>query len=328
VDNNFTVNQILIEKKMAEGFNISTGKAWGCSNGGGWVPYPRKIPRRHPLLDAVGRIDDPCAPCPANNPPSYDPTPKYKPPREGYPNNMCNLDDFRDAKMEAESGNPPGAVTNINIAPGTPGEITLCVRPTFQTETIMADPPTIQNCCDDARELDTLKDEVYKVIGPHEELEIGMKNWAKCVSPCGARLRRYPCRGVIRSPRPEWTKMNREELCKPSAVSTTQPDPEDSIPITGREFVEGKRTCDLYPIHPKLPPRFNNSEWFKGYGCEKFPHPFYITTAMDYGRFPPTAHTMTQSYYPIECKFTDHLAVTGMPRNRSLNLTSNKSCVC
>lgn len=48
---------------------------------------------------------------------------------------------------------------------------------------------------------------------------------------------------------------------------------------------------------------------------------------MDYFRFPPTAHTMTQAFYPRDTKFTDHLARTGMPRNRSLNLASNKTVV-
>lgn len=46
-------------------------------------------------------------------------------------------------------------------------------------------------------------------------------------------------------------------------MSTTEANPEDLKPLTGREFVEGKRTCDLYPIHEKLPTRFNNPEWFK-----------------------------------------------------------------
>jgi hypothetical protein len=45
-----------------EGYTAGPSEAaWGCVSPSGWVPYPRKIPRRHALLDTVGRMDDPCA---------------------------------------------------------------------------------------------------------------------------------------------------------------------------------------------------------------------------------------------------------------------------
>jgi len=51
-------------REMPEGYSSRpTEMAWGClgdSPNKGWVPYPKELPRRHPLLDTVGRTDDPC----------------------------------------------------------------------------------------------------------------------------------------------------------------------------------------------------------------------------------------------------------------------------
>ena len=60
------------------------------------------------------------------------------------------------------------------------------------------EPPSLEDCCKDARELDTLQSKVDEIIGPHEELEVGMQKWAKCQPACEPRLPAYPCRGVIR----------------------------------------------------------------------------------------------------------------------------------
>jgi hypothetical protein len=44
-----------------EGFTSRPSEmAWGCVPPSGWVPPPPAIPRRHPLIDTVGRTDDPC----------------------------------------------------------------------------------------------------------------------------------------------------------------------------------------------------------------------------------------------------------------------------
>ncbi|CAG7832690.1 unnamed protein product [Allacma fusca] len=300
---------------MAEGWNPSTGFAWGCTPPVGWVPYPQEIPRRHPLLDAVGRIDDPCA-RPSYNAPEYNPTPKFKPPREGYPNNLCNLSQYKHDGPEAVNDQ---VLANINVASGTQQAISLQVQPCSNVCTVRTEPPSVEDCCKDARELDTLKAKVNEVIGPHEEIEVGMRKWAQCQSVCQPRIPAYPCKGVISCPSRGWLDLD-EKIKAASAASMNSS--EDDNPLTGREFTEGKRTCDLYPIAENLPNRFNNPEWFKGYGCEKPAHPFYLTTGVDYGRFPPTAHTMTQVFFPRNNKFTSHLGKTGMFRNRSLNLAS------
>jgi len=55
-----------------EGFTSRpTETAWGCVAPSGWVPFPPQIPRRHPLLDAVGGMDDPCD-RPSHKPPDYE----------------------------------------------------------------------------------------------------------------------------------------------------------------------------------------------------------------------------------------------------------------
>lgn len=65
------------------------------------------------------------------------------------------------------------------------------------------------------------------------------------------------------SPRPDWPKLKKSERGKACLASAKEGDVEETKPLTGREFVEGKKTCDLYPIHVNLPKRFNNPEWFK-----------------------------------------------------------------
>lgn len=54
-----------------EGFTSRPSEmAWGCVKTNGWVPFPKHIPRRHALLDNVGRTDDPCD-RPTSNPPDW-----------------------------------------------------------------------------------------------------------------------------------------------------------------------------------------------------------------------------------------------------------------
>ncbi|CAL8113531.1 unnamed protein product [Orchesella dallaii] len=69
-----------------------------------------------------------------------------------------------------------------------------------------------------------------------------------------------------------------------------------------------------------LPRRFRNPALFKGYGCEKDEHPLFRTTSSSYGQFPPTTHDVPHKYHGLDTTFTVHLARTGMPRNRSLNI--------
>ncbi|XP_017774913.1 PREDICTED: UPF0691 protein C9orf116 [Nicrophorus vespilloides] len=80
------------------------------------------------------------------------------------------------------------------------------------------------------------------------------------------------------------------------------------------------RTSDFYKTCG-LPKRFEYPSWFHGYGLQKRPpqHPFYKTTSSDYGRYPPTVHTVPTCFHPNTQEFTTLLAKTGMYRNYSLN---------
>ncbi|ODM96952.1 hypothetical protein Ocin01_09731 [Orchesella cincta] len=75
-----------------------------------------------------------------------------------------------------------------------------------------------------------------------------------------------------------------------------------------------------YQTDSSLPKRFRNPGLFQGYGCEKDEHPLFRTTSSAYGQFPPTTHDVPHKYHGLDTTFTVHLANTGMPRNRSLNI--------
>ncbi|XP_056633406.1 piercer of microtubule wall 1 protein [Diorhabda carinulata] len=80
------------------------------------------------------------------------------------------------------------------------------------------------------------------------------------------------------------------------------------------------RTSDFYKTC-QLPKRFDHPSWFYGYGLQKSPpdHPFYRTTSSDYGRYPPTIHTVPTSFYPTCQEFSKALAKAGNYKNYSLN---------
>ncbi|KAG5867196.1 hypothetical protein JTB14_015831 [Gonioctena quinquepunctata] len=91
------------------------------------------------------------------------------------------------------------------------------------------------------------------------------------------------------------------------------PDPDDrNAPIL--------KTSDFYKTC-KLPKRFEYPSWFYGYGIQRRPaeHPFYKTTSSDYGRYPPTIHSVPTSFFPNNQEFTKALVKTGNYRNYSLN---------
>lgn len=141
----------------------------------------------------------------------------------------------------------------------------------------------------------------------------------------------YPCDGVIGEIMRDATPLyvSDKDRCLPLSLRSGQQvsDWRQIKPLTGWEYINGQRTCDLYPIDANLPSRFNNPLWFKGYGCESPTHPFYVTTTQDYGRFSPNPHTMTQRFHPRTGKFTTIMAAGGMYRNRTLNTSSTKSIV-
>ncbi|KAJ9601778.1 hypothetical protein L9F63_000070 [Diploptera punctata] len=84
--------------------------------------------------------------------------------------------------------------------------------------------------------------------------------------------------------------------------------------------VDETKTSDLYQT-ANLPERFDKPYWFYGYGCQRKPpeHPFYRTTSLDYGWYPPSVHTVPTSFYPVSQKFSNALIRGGMYRNYSLN---------
>lgn len=141
----------------------------------------------------------------------------------------------------------------------------------------------------------------------------------------------YACTGVIgeimRDNSP--IQVSEKDKCLPLSLRSGQqvPNWRELKPLTGWEYINGQRTCDLYPIDANLPSRFNNPLWFKGYGCERPTHPFYVTTTADYGRFSPNPHTMFQRFHPRSGKFTKIMSAGGMYRNRTLNTSNTKSIV-
>ncbi|XP_076240684.1 piercer of microtubule wall 1 protein-like [Calliopsis andreniformis] len=95
-----------------------------------------------------------------------------------------------------------------------------------------------------------------------------------------------------------------------------------------KESALGPRTDDIYRTC-NLPTRFMYPRIFKGYRQDDspLPHPCYKSTAMDYGWYAPTIHTVPTTYYPRNTSFSDSLAQGGMYRNCSLNTELDKSIV-
>lgn len=91
------------------------------------------------------------------------------------------------------------------------------------------------------------------------------------------------------------------------------------VPV-GAQTSEYYRTSDI-------PNRFDNPEWFQGYGSKNTQHPMYRTSAADYGSKQPSVHTMPNCFHARSQKFTDHLGNCGMYRNHSLNTAMDQSRV-
>ncbi|KAK5649195.1 hypothetical protein RI129_000224 [Pyrocoelia pectoralis] len=88
------------------------------------------------------------------------------------------------------------------------------------------------------------------------------------------------------------------------------------------------KTSDFYRTC-KLPKRFEYPSWFHAYGIQRKPpeHPLYRTTTSEYGRHPPSVHTIPTSFYPNTQEFTKALAKAGNYRNYSLNTGMDRSVV-
>ncbi|WAR25758.1 CI116-like protein [Mya arenaria] len=88
---------------------------------------------------------------------------------------------------------------------------------------------------------------------------------------------------------------------------------------------KGSKTSDYYKTS-NIPNRFENPDWFQGYGG-KTQHPMYRTTAATYGAKTPSVHTMPTSFHCRSQKFSEHLGTCGMYRNHSLNTNLDTSNV-
>ncbi len=104
-----------------------------------------------------------------------------------------------------------------------------------------------------------------------------------------------------------------EKNCSPSQPYVTP------LPGLGNLY-RGLKTADLYNIDPALPLRFREPDLLQGYGCERPENPLFRTTSSEYGKLAPTVHDVPVEYHGLKNTFTSHLASTGMPRNRSLNI--------
>lgn len=81
---------------------------------------------------------------------------------------------------------------------------------------------------------------------------------------------------------------------------------------------EGDKTSDYYQT-VNIPKKFENPSWFSGYGYQRPQHPFYKTTSFDYGKLPPTVHTVPSMYFPRKQNFSKKQGVGGNYTNSSLN---------
>ncbi|XP_062522352.1 piercer of microtubule wall 1 protein-like isoform X1 [Corticium candelabrum] len=108
---------------------------------------------------------------------------------------------------------------------------------------------------------------------------------------------------------------------------------------------QGQRTSDTYRTH-NLPERFDKpvlsgnpvftcepnvkrekrGDCFQGYNTKQ-EHPMYRTSTSTYGGVSPTVHTVPTSWHGKSQKFTEHLGLSGMYRNHSLNTSTDKSKV-
>ncbi|XP_062522353.1 piercer of microtubule wall 1 protein-like isoform X2 [Corticium candelabrum] len=88
---------------------------------------------------------------------------------------------------------------------------------------------------------------------------------------------------------------------------------------------QGQRTSDTYRTH-NLPERFDKPDCFQGYNTKQ-EHPMYRTSTSTYGGVSPTVHTVPTSWHGKSQKFTEHLGLSGMYRNHSLNTSTDKSKV-
>lgn len=115
-------------------------------------------------------------------------------------------------------------------------------------------------------------------------------------------------------------KFDFHETYEKNSIKTSEAG-ECVTPLPGLgNFYRGLKTADLYTVDPALPLRFREPDLLQGYGCERPENPLFRTTSSEYGKLAPTVHDVPLEYHGLKNTFTSHLASTGMPRNRSLNI--------
>jgi len=101
---------------------------------------------------------------------------------------------------------------------------------------------------------------------------------------------------------------------------------ESSQQVYGAGGVPSDAKTSEYYRTKDLPQRFEHPDVFKGYG-KKPQHPMYTTEASTYGAKPPSVHTVPLCFHARSQGFSEHLSKCGMPRNFSLNTSTDKSVV-
>ncbi|KAL0840339.1 hypothetical protein ABMA28_015602 [Loxostege sticticalis] len=98
-----------------------------------------------------------------------------------------------------------------------------------------------------------------------------------------------------------------------SAVCTDRASLQEEIKKPELKTSDYFATCNL-------PKRFEHPHWFNGYGQQvSKQHPFYRTSASVYGWYPPGPYSVPTVFFPKSQQFSNHLALSGMYRNYSLN---------
>jgi len=83
----------------------------------------------------------------------------------------------------------------------------------------------------------------------------------------------------------------------------------------------------IYDNEKPLPERFDNPALTQGYNTSSRSHsnPMYATSASVVGGIGPSVHTMPTQFHGRSQGFSNHLANSGMPCNRSLNTHTDRS---
>jgi len=192
----------------------------------GYVPAPQLFfSRRDPLIDAVGRTDNPCD-RPARCPPCCRPVPKFRLPKE-HP--VCDINNFREEQRASKIADyweqvrkyqdaycpkcPPPIVIESLDPCNAPIGVEMPVERSPEATWFLKDQPCLTNIIagffnpDDNVPVEELRrrrcDPFYKACGGG-----GTGGGQNCMAP-------YPCRGVISSPKQAWVSLAQEQRLIP-----------------------------------------------------------------------------------------------------------------